>query len=74
IRFPTSLTGDGTGTMNTECNYSSVYITLQTDSDLVGHGMTFTIGCGNDIVCIMIKEVVNHLVGKDTEDLFGHVS
>jgi L-fuconate dehydratase len=35
---------------NTECDYSSAYITLKTDSDLVGHGMTFTIGRGNDIV------------------------
>jgi hypothetical protein len=36
---------------NTECDYSSAYITLLTDSELVGHGMTFTIGRGNDIVC-----------------------
>jgi len=35
---------------NTECDYSSAYITLLTDTDLVGHGMTFTIGRGNDIV------------------------
>jgi len=35
---------------NTECDYSSAYITLLTDSNLVGHGMTFTIGRGNDIV------------------------
>ncbi len=35
---------------NTECDYSSAYITLKTDTDLVGHGMTFTIGRGNDIV------------------------
>ncbi|KAF8162513.1 hypothetical protein K438DRAFT_1985152 [Mycena galopus ATCC 62051] len=73
VRFPTSLTGDGTDAMNTECDYSSAYITLQTDSDLVGHGMTFTIGRGNDIVCIAIKEVANRLVGKDTEDLFANM-
>jgi hypothetical protein len=36
--------------MNTECDYSSAYVTLLSDSDLVGHGMTFTIGRGNDIV------------------------
>ncbi|KAK7051096.1 hypothetical protein VNI00_005208 [Paramarasmius palmivorus] len=50
VRFPTSLTGDGTDAMNTDCDYSSAYVTLKTDSDLVGHGMTFTIGRGNEIV------------------------
>ncbi|KAJ3811447.1 enolase C-terminal domain-like protein [Lentinula lateritia] len=71
VRFPTSLTGDGTDAMNTDCDYSSAYITLLTDSELVGHGMTFTIGRGNDIVCMAIREVANRLVGKDTEDLFA---
>jgi hypothetical protein len=35
---------------NTECDYSSAYVILLTDADLVGYGMTFTIGRGNDIV------------------------
>lgn len=37
---------------NTECDYSSAYITIFTDgeSPLIGHGMTFTIGRGNEIV------------------------
>ncbi|KAF8903918.1 mandelate racemase/muconate lactonizing enzyme [Gymnopilus junonius] len=71
VRFPTSLTGDGTDAMNTDCDYSSAYVALLTDSDLVGYGMTFTIGRGNDIVCAAIKEVANRLVGKDTESLFA---
>ena len=35
---------------NTDCDYSSAYVSIYTDSELVGHGMTFTIGRGNDIV------------------------
>lgn len=37
---------------NTECDYSSAYISIFTDgeSPLVGHGMTFTIGRGNELV------------------------
>ena len=74
MRFPTSLTGDGTDAMNTDCDYSSAYVTLTTSStDLVGHGMTFTIGRGNDIVCSAIKEVANRLIGKDTEELFANM-
>ena len=57
--------------MNTDCDYSSAYVTLRTSSDLVGHGMTFTIGRGTDIVCAAIKELSLKLVGKDVEELFA---
>ncbi|KAN0084163.1 Enolase C-terminal domain-like protein [Tylopilus felleus] len=72
VRFPTSLSGDGTDAMNTECDYSSAYISIFTDgeSPLVGHGMTFTIGRGNEIVCQAIAVLANKLVGRDPENLF----
>ncbi|KAF8438042.1 enolase C-terminal domain-like protein [Boletus edulis BED1] len=72
VRFPTSLSGDGTDAMNTECDYSSAYISIFTDgeSPLVGHGMTFTIGRGNEIVCQAIAVLANKLIGRDPEDLF----
>ncbi|KAH9984122.1 hypothetical protein BJV77DRAFT_217105 [Russula vinacea] len=71
IRFPTSLTGDGSDAMNLDCDYSSAYVSLYTDSNLVGHGMTFTIGRGNDIVCQAIKQVANRIVNKEIESLFA---
>ncbi|TFK95849.1 enolase C-terminal domain-like protein [Pterulicium gracile] len=71
VRFPTSLTGDGTDAMNTDCDYSSAYVTLETDSELRGYGMTFTIGRGNDIVLAAVAEVAGRLLGKDTEELFS---
>ena len=40
------------GPRNTDCDYSAAYVSLYTDSNLVGHGMTFTIGRGNDIVSV----------------------
>ena len=67
------MTGDGTDAMNTDCDYSSAYVTLFTNSELVGHGMTFTIGRGNDIVCAAIKEVAARLKGKDVEELFANM-
>ncbi|KAL4079475.1 enolase C-terminal domain-like protein [Scleroderma citrinum] len=75
IRFPTSLTGDGTDAMNTDCDYSSAYVTIFTDGDdpLVGHGMTFTIGRGTDIVCQAIAALANRLVGLDPEELFRNM-
>lgn len=57
--------------MNTDCDYSSAYVTLETDSELRGYGMTFTIGRGNDIVLAAVAEVAGRLLGKDTEELFS---
>ncbi|KAK4049104.1 hypothetical protein OIO90_005574 [Microbotryomycetes sp. JL221] len=71
LRFPTSLTGDGTDAMNKSCDYSSAYVTLLTDGQDIGYGMTFTIGRGNDIVCAAVEKVAERLVGKRTGDLFG---
>ena len=59
--------------MNTDCDYSSAYVKLYTDSELTGYGMTFTIGRGNDIVCKAIEEVAKRLLGKDTEELFANM-
>ena len=59
--------------MNTDCDYSSAYVKLYTDSDLTGFGMTFTIGRGNDIVCMAIQELSKRLVGKETEEIFANM-
>lgn len=72
VRFPTSLTGDGTDAMNTDCDYSSAYVVLFTSHpSLTGYGMTFTIGRGNDIVCAAIHQLAQRLVDKDIEELFA---
>ena len=44
---------------NVDCNYSSAYVTLLTNFDLMGHGMTFTIGRGNDIVCLQTAPILH---------------
>ncbi|KAK9453292.1 enolase C-terminal domain-like protein [Dipodascopsis uninucleata] len=55
--------------MNESGDYSSAYVILQTNTGLSGHGMTFTIGRGNDIVCMAIKNVANRLRGKSLSSL-----
>ena len=49
VRFPTSLTADGSDAMNKDGDYSAAYVVLSTDSDLQGFGLTFTIGRGNEL-------------------------
>src|SRR5712691_1867202 len=63
IRFPTSRSLDGSDAMNPDPDYSAAYVMLKTDrpDGLEGHGMTFTIGRGNDL-CVRAIEAMRHLV------------
>jgi L-fuconate dehydratase len=61
IRFPTSDSLDGSDAMNTHPNYSAAYAVLQTDSAVEGHGLTFTIGRGNEL-CVAAIEALKPLV------------
>jgi L-fuconate dehydratase len=59
----------GTDAVHTDPDYSAAYVILKTDGDLEGHGLTFTIGRGND-VCVAAIEAFRHLVvGKRLEDI-----
>jgi L-fuconate dehydratase len=56
IRFPTSRSLDGSDAMNSTSDYSATYVTLVTsEPGLVGHGLTFTIGRGNDLCCQAVE-------------------
>jgi len=62
LRFPTSQQLDGSDAMNPDPDYSAAYVVLDTDAGaLKGHGLTFTIGRGNEVVCLAI-EALRHLV------------
>lgn len=63
IRFPTSKSLDGSDAMNADPNYSAAYVVLKTDSSdgLEGHGLTFTIGRGNEL-CVAAMTALKPLV------------
>ena len=68
IRFPTSQSLDGSDAMNPDPDYSAAYVILQTDNPaLEGHGLTFTIGRGNEICCAAIQAMQPLLVGLTLE-------
>ena len=69
IRFPTSTTLDGSDAMNPDPDYSAAYVVLNTDraDGLAGHGMTFTIGRGNEVCCLAIKALAPLVVGRTLE-------
>lgn len=61
VRFPTSMALDGSDAMNPDPDYSAAYVILETDCGIEGHGLTFTIGRGNEI-CVAAIEAMRHLV------------
>ena len=68
LRFPTSQSLDGSDAMNPDPDYSAAYVVLGTDKPgLEGHGLTFTIGRGNEICCAAIDAMKHLLVGLDLE-------
>src|SRR5512147_2985862 len=69
IRFPTSRMLDGSDAMNPDPDYSAAYVILHTDRDdgLAGHGMTFTIGRGNELCVAAINALAPLVVGRTLE-------
>jgi L-fuconate dehydratase len=67
IRFPTSLALDGSDAMNPDPDYSAAYVILETDDGLEGHGLTFTIGRGNEICVAAIEALRPLVVGLDLD-------
>ncbi len=69
LRFPTSRDQVGSDAVHTDPDYSAAYVILKTDGGLEGHGLTFTIGRGNE-VCAAAIEAFRHLVvGKTLADI-----
>jgi L-fuconate dehydratase len=73
VRFPTSLSLDGSDAMNPDPDYSAAYLEFVTDADdgLTGDGFVFTIGRGNDVQVYAVRAVAKLLVGRSVEDLLG---
>jgi len=67
IRFPTSRTLDGSDALNVG-DYSATYVTLETDGPLVGHGLTFTNGRGNEIGVASALALAPLVVGRSLEE------
>lgn len=69
IRFPTSQSLDGSDAMNPDPDYSAAYVILKTNdpNNLEGHGLTFTIGRGNELCVAAIKSLSYLIKGKSLE-------
>ena len=69
VRFPTSLSMDGSDAMNKDGDYSAAYVVIHTDNpDLKGYGFTFTIGRGNDLCVEAARQRGIPLIGLSVEE------
>jgi L-fuconate dehydratase len=68
VRFPTSAAADGSDSVN-RGDYSASYVELSTSEGLVGAGLTFTNGRGNELTCEGIRALAHHVVGHTVEEI-----
>ena len=70
IRFPTSKENLGTDAVHVDCDYSATYVTIETeDNNLIGIGLTFTIGKGNDLCCKSIDYFKEFIIEKEVTEI-----
>jgi L-alanine-DL-glutamate epimerase-like enolase superfamily enzyme len=71
VRFPTSRSLDGSDAMNPDPDYSAAYVVLRTDAGdgFEGHGLTFTIGRGTEVVVAGVRALQPLVLGRSVEDL-----
>ncbi|KAJ7387503.1 Mitochondrial enolase super member 1 [Desmophyllum pertusum] len=80
IRFQTSLELHGSDAMvrktNKSPDYSAVYIVFKTDGEtgVEGHGLTFTLGRGNELVMEAVKTYGKMIIGRTAEDIFRELA
>ena len=69
VRFPTSVTLDGSDAMTTAPDYSAAYVILHTDhpDGLEGHGLAFTSGRGNELCVAAIESLAPLVRGRTLE-------
>ena len=69
-RFPLER-GVGTDSANRNPIYSYGVTLLDTDRDITGVGLAFTLGGGNRQLCELIKTLSERLVGREIEELMS---
>ncbi len=68
IRFPTSRDLSGSDAMNPAPDYSAAYVVLESDGGLAGHGLTFTLGRGTEIVVAAVRALQPLVCGLSLDD------
>ena len=71
VRFPTSRARIGSDAVNRDPDYSAAYCILETDAGLEGHGLTFTLGRGNELCVAALRYLAQQAVGRTLSSITG---
>jgi L-fuconate dehydratase len=71
VRFPTSRARIGSDAVNKDPDYSAAYCILETDAGLEGHGLTFTLGRGNELCAAALRYLAQQAVGRTLSSITG---
>ncbi len=69
-RFPLKP-GEGVDAVHRDPVYSYAVTLLHTDGELIGTGLAFTLGGGNQLVCQAAELLAEGLVGRDIDELMS---
>lgn len=69
LRFPTSRDHIGSDAVNKDPDYSAAYCVLETDSEFEGHGLTFTLGRGTELVVSALQYLAAVARGRTLESI-----
>ena len=71
LRFPTSRDHIGSDAVNKDPDYSAAYCILETNSPHEGHGLTFTLGRGTDLVVQALEYLSRYVVNRTLSSITG---
>ena len=69
LRFPTSREAIGSDAVNKDPDYSAAYCILETNSELRGYGLTFTLGRGTDLCVQALEYLARFAVGRTLDSI-----
>ncbi|HTV13657.1 MAG TPA: enolase C-terminal domain-like protein [Acidobacteriaceae bacterium] len=69
LRFPTSREAIGSDAVNKDPDYSAAYCILETDSDLRGYGISFTLGRGTDLCVQALEYLARFALGRTLDSI-----
>jgi len=78
VRFPTSKEKHGSDAIHKDPDYSAAYIVLEFATDkkpsIYGHGMSFTLGRGNDVLLKMIDQYVTTVKFRSLQSILENIA
>ena len=69
VRFPTSRESIGSDAVNKDPDYSAAYCILETEAGPEGHGLTFTLGRGNELCVQALEYLSRNAIGCSLQSI-----